>query len=162
MNESKQDGRPTSIETAQELAHTVAKRSTCIRRQAGAVALDDLGRIVGMGFNGVPRRHSHCTTAPCAGAEDSSGNTENCMAVHAEVNCIINSSHPQRIQIMVVTASPCFKCALVMANLVWLEAVYFSEVYSDERGIRVLDRAAKKAYLIIPHGLPGYPLKRIA
>jgi deoxycytidylate deaminase len=84
------------------------------------------------------------------------------MAVHAEVNCIINSSHPQSIQVMVVTASPCFKCALVMANLVSLEAVYFAELYPDRRGVDVLSRAGKTMYLIIPEGELGYPLKRIA
>lgn len=156
------DDRPSSIETAQEIAHTMAKRSTCVRRQAGAVALDDCDRLVGVGFNGVPRKFTHCTAAPCPGADDPSGNTENCMAVHAEINCIINSFNPQRIEIMVVTASPCFKCALVMANLVGLEAVYFSELYSDTRGIEVLSKAGKQAYLIIPKGSIGYPLRRIA
>lgn len=124
------------------LAKEVSSRSTCLRRHAGAVAVDVHRRVIGIGYNGVPRNFIHCTAeTPCPGALDPSGHTENCMAVHAEINCIINSGDSFRVHTMYVTAAPCFKCALVLANLPGLERVVYIDDYPDNRGYAVLSAA---------------------
>lgn len=135
--------RTTFEEWALKIAMTCAARSTCIRRQAGAVAVDEHCRIVGIGYNGVPRGFVHCTLSPCPGANEPSGGSasDNCEAVHAELNCIINSTDLRSIHRMFLTASPCFKCALVLANLPELEEVVYIEDYPDAKGKTVLARA---------------------
>lgn len=130
--------RPSIHEWAMEVAETYAKRGTCVRRLAGAVALDDEKRVVGIGMNGVPRGFAHCIDKPCGGEKETPGYTDNCMAVHAEANMIINSISPDRITTVVVTASPCKGCALLLANLPNLRQVVYREKYADSRGRELL------------------------
>ncbi len=135
--------RPTIEEWALDLAKSCAERSTCIRRKAGAVALSKHGRLVSIGYNGVPRRFTHCIDTPCAGAEEPSGGSasDQCCAVHAEINCIINAHAPYDIYRLFLTTSPCFKCALALANLPNLEGVMYLEDYLDGRGREVIKHA---------------------
>ena len=123
------------------LLDAVAQRSTCVRRKASAIAFDQYGRIIGIGYNGVPRGFPHCIDFPCEGAQDPPGDTTRCMAIHAEVNCVMNSKAPEDIAIMACSALPCFKCALVMANLPNLKKVYYAEDYADMQGGLVLAQA---------------------
>lgn len=132
------------------LLEALAERSTCVRRKAAAIAFDKYERIVGMGYNGVPRGFSHCTDVPCEGAHDPPGDTSRCMAIHSEINCITNSHNPVDIVTMVCSATPCFNCGLVMANLPNLEVVYFLEEYADKKGIWVLSEAGVKVVSIFP------------
>lgn len=138
--------RPTFEEWALKLAENCALRSTCARRQAGAVAVDEHNRIVSVGYNGVPRGFVHCTDVPCAGADEPSGGSasDNCIAVHAEINCIINAERPYSVYRMFLTASPCFKCALALANLPCLEEVIYLEDYPDDRGRKIIRQAGVK------------------
>lgn len=138
--------RPTIEEWALQLAQQCARRSTCARRQAGAVALDEHGRVVSVGYNGVPRGFVHCTESPCAGAAEPSGGSasDSCIAVHAEINCIINAESPYSIHRIFLTASPCLKCALALANLPNLEEVVYTEDYPDARGRGIIRQAGIK------------------
>ena len=43
-----------------EIATTVAKRSTCLRRSVGCVLVDSNNYIVATGYNGVPKDFTHC------------------------------------------------------------------------------------------------------
>lgn len=136
--------REPFYKTAMELASIIATRSTCARsaglKQRGAIATDGNNCIISMGYNGVPRGFVHCTDVPCKGAKQPSGGSasDDCMAVHAEINCIINSASPQSIVRLYLTHSPCFKCALALANLVNLNEIYYKEEYGDTRGIEIL------------------------
>jgi len=123
------------------LLDAIAQRSTCIRRKAAAVAFDKYGRIAGIGYNGVPRHFPHCIDTPCEGANDPPGDTSRCMAIHAEVNCVMNSKSPEDITTMACSALPCFNCALVLANLPNLGKVYYKDDYADKRGARILNQA---------------------
>ncbi len=137
------------------LVGAVAKRSTCARREAGAIAFDKYGRIVGSGFNGVPKGFPHCFISPCEGANDPPGDTSRCSAIHAEVNCIVNSFNPMEIHTMVCSVSPCFNCALVMANLPSLRKVYYLGVYADRRGVDILALAGVELCNLTPLEEPG-------
>lgn len=123
------------------LVGSYALRGTCIRRQAGALGLDEHNRIVGLGMNGVPRGIQHCIDKPCVGATDPAGNTDNCMAIHAEINMIINSHDPAAIRKVYVSTTPCKGCALVLANLPKLSSVKALSKYADDRGIEILQAA---------------------
>lgn len=136
--------RPTLDAWAFTLIGSYALRGTCVRRQAGAVGLDQYNRVIGLGMNGVPRGITHCTEAPCVGATDPAGNTENCMAIHAEINMITNSQDPVAITKVYVSTTPCKGCALVLANLPNLKLVKALIKYADERGIEILEAAGIK------------------
>lgn len=118
-----------------------AMRGTCVRRQAGALALDEYNRVIGMGMNGVPRGFVHCTDSPCIGATDEAGNTDNCWAVHAEANMVLNAHDPSKIEKVYVSVTPCKNCALILANLPNLKIVKALGRYADERGIDILETA---------------------
>lgn len=115
-----------------------ALRGTCVRRQAGAIGLDERNRIIGLGMNGVPSGMTHCTEAPCEGAKDLPGDTRRCMAIHAEINMIANSLGADRIVKVYTSATPCFECAKVLANLPNLKQVISKEHYADARGVYLL------------------------
>jgi len=57
--------RPTWEKYFMEIAKQVAKRSTCIRRQVGAVVVDKQNVIVATGYNGPVRKAPHCVLPEC-------------------------------------------------------------------------------------------------
>ncbi|MBR5874522.1 MAG: dCMP deaminase family protein [Oscillospiraceae bacterium] len=77
------------------IAEAVAKRSTCIRRQYGAVIVKD-DVIVSTGYNGSPRNVDNCCdVGSCWRATHNIPHGERyemCQAVHAEANAIINAN----------------------------------------------------------------------
>ena len=56
--------RPSWDSYFMEIARLVATRSTCLRRQVGAVFVRDK-RILATGYNGVPRGLAHCLDIGC-------------------------------------------------------------------------------------------------
>lgn len=77
-----------------DLAQTVASRSTCLRRNYGAVIVKD-DRVVSTGYNGAPRGRTNCSdTNKCYRKEmgiASGTQYEKCRSVHAEANAIIQA-----------------------------------------------------------------------
>ena len=57
--------RPTLDQYFMEIAAVVAKRSTCLRNQVGAVLVRDK-RILSTGYNGAPAGLEHCDMVGCA------------------------------------------------------------------------------------------------
>jgi dCMP deaminase len=97
------------------LAEVTALRGTCSRRQVGAVAVDQEGIILSTGYNGAPRGFQHCIELPCAGAGFESGSSlDICIAIHAEVNCVVFCSDPQRIMTLYATTAPCISCVKML------------------------------------------------
>jgi len=47
-----------------DIAHVVARRGNCIRRQVAAVVVKDL-RVVSTGYNGTPRGVTNCCEGGC-------------------------------------------------------------------------------------------------
>ncbi len=99
-----------------EIAHTVAKRSTCMRLNVGAVIVD--GRsIISIGYNGSPAGEPHCSDDNCADQVKCD------KTIHAEINAL-NHMPPRpdlpeewkgRARLgppldMYVTDSPCALC----------------------------------------------------
>ena len=83
-----------------EIAKVVSTRSTCLRRQYGAVIVKDRV-IISTGYNGSPRGLENCVDIEtCTRKEQnipSGERYELCEAVHAEQNAIINGP-PDRMK----------------------------------------------------------------
>ena len=74
-----------------EFARLAAKRSTCLRRQVGAVLVKD-NRLLTTGYNGAVSGADHCSEVGCLREEmgiKSGERYELCRAVHAEQNAVI-------------------------------------------------------------------------
>lgn len=93
--ETKEIARPSKIDYYLNIAAGVASRSTCLRRQYGAVIVKN-DRIVSTGYNGAARGCPNCCdTGECyREAHDipHGEQYEKCQAVHAEANAIIAAS----------------------------------------------------------------------
>lgn len=112
-----------------DIARVVASRSTCERKQVGAVIVRDK-TILSTGYNGSIRGLPHCTEV---GHMMENGH---CVAtIHAEQNAIIQAA---KNGVMIdqgtiyVTASPCWSCFKSIANA-GLRRVVYGEFYRDER-----------------------------
>ena len=78
-----------------DIAAAVAKRSTCLRRQYGAVIVKN-DEIVATGYNGAPRGEDNCCDVGVCWREahgiPHGEQYEKCVAVHAEQNAILSAS----------------------------------------------------------------------
>jgi len=137
--------RPSWDEYFFQIAQQVATRSTCMRRQVGAVLVKDK-RILSTGYNGAPRGISHCIEVGCLRDElgiPSGERHELCRALHAEQNAIAQSAlHGVKIEgsTLYCTHQPCSLCAKMIINAGILE-VYFDQGYPDELAAGFFDEA---------------------
>ncbi|MGC8777619.1 MAG: deoxycytidylate deaminase [Candidatus Caldatribacteriaceae bacterium] len=111
------------------IAHLVATRSTCLRRQVGAVLVKDK-RILATGYNGAPSNITHCTLETCprsVGHIPSGQNQELCRGLHAEQNVIIQAAlHgvSTKNSTLYCTHKPCVLCAKMIINAGVVRVVY--------------------------------------
>ena len=105
-----------------EIAEIVKTRSTCLRRQVGAVIVKD-NRIITTGYNGAPSGTHHCTdVGTCQRIElnvPSGERHELCRALHAEQNAIIQAANigvSTEGATLYVTLQPCVICAKMSIN----------------------------------------------
>lgn len=77
-----------------DIAEVVAKRSTCLRRQYGAVIVKD-DEIISTGYNGAPRGRQNCIDlGRCLRQENNikpGERYELCRSVHAESNACLSA-----------------------------------------------------------------------
>ena len=78
-----------------DIADTVSKRSTCLRRIYGAIIVKN-DEIVATGYNGAPRGRKNCTDLGFCARKmlnvPSGERYELCRSVHAEANAIISAA----------------------------------------------------------------------
>ena len=83
-----------------DLAETVSKRSTCLRRRYGAVIVKN-DEVISTGYVGAPRGRKNCTDiGTCIRKQLSIPRGERyelCRSVHAESNAIISASRGKMI-----------------------------------------------------------------
>lgn len=102
-----------------DIAFTVSKRSTCLRRHVGAVIVKN-NQIVSCGYNGAPKKLKHCSELGGCIREKlsipSGQRAELCRAVHAEQNAL--RCDPLLLQgaTLYVTTSPCSICLKQILN----------------------------------------------
>lgn len=82
-----------------DIAKAVSMRSTCLRRQYGAVIVNK-GEIISTGYNGAPRGSINCCDCGIChreGHTHNDGDYSSCQSVHAEMNAIISASRSEMI-----------------------------------------------------------------
>ncbi len=114
--------RPSWDEYFMQMAELTAKRSTCLRRQVGAIIVKDK-HIIATGYNGAPKGLPHCDELGGCYREKlgipSGERHELCRALHAEQNAIIQAATlGQSIEgaTIYVTHQPCIICAKMIIN----------------------------------------------
>lgn len=133
--------RPSWDEYFLEIAELVAKRSTCLRRNYGAVIVKD-NIIISTGYNGAARGEPNCIdTGQCVRASHNVPKGERyelCVAVHAEQNAII-AGDPVKMQGATIyvsgynadgssaTSEPCLLCRRMIKNAMIKRVVFLNE-----------------------------------
>ena len=83
-----------------DIAETVSKRSTCLRRIYGAVIVKN-DEIISTGYVGAPRGRQNCSDLNCCLREKLAiprgERYELCRSVHAEANAIISASREKML-----------------------------------------------------------------
>ena len=120
------------------IAHVVASRSTCSRRQVGAVMVRD-HQILSTGYNGAPRGVRHCSETGCLREQlniPSGERHEICRGSHAELNAIAQAASEgiaTKGSWIYCTHEPCSFCSKAMINA-GCTRVIFMHAYPDELG----------------------------
>ena len=128
--------RPSWDQYFLEIAKVVAKRSSCVRRQIGAVIVKDR-RILTTGYNGAPSGLPHCIEIGCMRDElniESGTRHEMCRALHSEMNAIIQAAQhgvSTKGATLYCTHQPCSVCSRMLINAGIVRIVYTGD-YPDE------------------------------
>ena len=147
------DKRPEWDEYFMEMAALTSRRSTCLRRQVGAVIVSDR-HIVSTGYNGAPRGIMHCSERGGCIREQmnvpSGERHELCMALHAEQNAIIQAATlGQSIEraTIYITHQPCVICAKMLINA-GIKRIVVKEGYPDKLSVDILAEAGLKIVML--------------
>ncbi|RCX14329.1 dCMP deaminase [Anaerobacterium chartisolvens] len=137
--------RPTWDEYFMDIVNLIKTRSTCIRRQVGALIVKDK-RILATGYNGAPVGCKHCAEIGCMREQmqiPSGERHELCRAIHAEQNAIVQAAYSGtsvKDGTMYVTHQPCVLCAKMIINS-GIKKVVFSGEYPDKLSSELLKEA---------------------
>lgn len=139
-------GRPSKFGAYQRIAREWARLATCPRLHVGAVVVDQRENvIVASAYNGAPTGEPHCSDIGCLLVDD------HCRrAIHAEDNLCIFGGRPQmRGKLVVITHTPCFRCAGLLvqtgiAELAFLE--YYRSAEYSQPAIARLETAGIKVW----------------
>ena len=138
--------RPSWDEYFMKMAQLAASRSTCLRRQVGAVIVKDR-HIIATGYNGAPKGLPHCADIGGCLREQlgvpSGERHELCRALHAEQNAIIQAATlAQSIEgaTIYVTNQPCSICAKMIINA-GIERIVVEDGYPDKMAQDMLREA---------------------
>lgn len=124
--------RPTIEEYYLGIAAAVSRRSTCMRRQYGAVIVKN-DEIIATGYNGSPRGEANCCDndngryqCKRLGHEHNDGDYGDCESVHAEMNAMISAARKDMIGSTmylygeengkIIDAEPCPICSRMIKN----------------------------------------------
>lgn len=137
--------RPSWDEYFMQITDLVATRSTCLRRQVGALLVKDKN-ILATGYNGVPSGITHCDVTGCLRDQlnvPSGERHELCRGLHAEQNAIIQAaSHGVDISraTLYCTDSPCIICSKMLINA-GIEEIIYARGYPDQLSLEMLGEA---------------------
>jgi dCMP deaminase len=118
-----------------EITRLVVSRSTCLRRQVGAILVKDK-KILATGYNGAPSGLPHCLEVGCLRERlgiPSGERHELCRGLHAEQNAIIQAAyHGVSIKgaTLYCTNLPCIICTKMLINA-GIARVVYGEGYAD-------------------------------
>lgn len=130
--------RPGWDEYFMDIAHVVARRGNCSRRQVAAVIVRDR-RIVSTGYNGTPKGIKNCHEGGCerCASDVPSGNSlGDCICCHAEENAIVQAAYhgiSVKDGVLYCTISPCLMCTKMIINAGISEVVYEKEYHFNDQ-----------------------------
>ena len=131
-----------------DIADLVARRSTCLRRRVGAVAVKGK-RILATGYNGAPSGIPHCLDVGCLREQEgipSGERHELCRGIHAEQNVILQAALygvSTKESTLYITNQPCIICAKMLINAGIKEIVTIGD-YPDKLAREFLREAKIK------------------
>ena len=156
--------RPSYDEYFMEMAHLVAKRSTCLRRNVGAILVKDK-HILSTGYNGAPKGLKHCSEVGCLRKElgiPSGERHEICRGLHAEQNAIIQAAVfgiSIKNSVLYCTNTPCVVCAKMLINAGVKEIVYSGE-YPDDLAKKMINESKIKIRNFDNNNTPLFKTKK--
>lgn len=133
--------RPSWDEYFMNIAKVVATRSTCLRRQVGAVLVKDK-KIISTGYNGTLSKLKHCEEVGCIRDKmkiASGERHELCRGMHAEANALLFASvYGAEMQnaTLYSTIQPCVFCAKMIIQ-VGIHKVVYEGDYPDSLALRL-------------------------
>lgn len=128
-----------------EMAHVVAKRSTCPRLNVGAVVVID-NRVVSIGYNGSAPGEPHCTDEGCLLVDGGCHRV-----IHAEINALKHTVFQPGPWTLYVTNSPCQSCAEWVLRYP-VKYVFFDHPYRLYHPVEFLMRSGVQVFRIVPSG----------
>jgi dCMP deaminase len=137
--------RPDNDTYFMRMAELVSTRSTCLRRQVGAVIVKEK-RVLTTGYNGAPKGLRHCEEVGCVRMEnniESGTRHELCRGVHAEQNAVIQAAYfgvSIKDSSIYTTNFPCVLCSKILLNAGIVEIIYKND-YIDSMSKNILDEA---------------------
>ncbi len=140
--------RPSWEQYFMDIARLISSRSTCLRRQVGAVLVKDK-HIIATGYNGAASGLAHCSERGCLREQlniPSGERHEMCRGIHAEQNAIIQAAlHGVSTEgaVLFCTDQPCILCSKMIINA-GITAVYFQGDYPDALARAMLSEAGIK------------------
>ena len=151
--------RVSKINYYLDIAQTVAERSTCMRRNFGAIIVKD-DVIVSTGYNGAPRGRQNCTDINYCIRDKlqipRGERYELCRSVHAEANAIIAAARERTLgaTLYMVCVNPkdkslyagtssCMMCKRLIINAGIVRVVY-KNGYPDEFSLQLFKEANVK------------------
>ena len=146
--------RPNWDEYFMDFAVLTARRSTCLRRQVGAVIVQDK-HIIATGYNGAPRGIEHCGEREGGCLREQLGvpsgeKHELCRALHAEQNAIIQAATlGQSVEgaTIYITHQPCVIYAKMIINA-GIQRIVVRERYPDELAVEILKEAGLRIVML--------------
>lgn len=146
--QSRRNERPSWDEYFMGIARLAATRSTCLRRQVGAVLVRDK-RILTTGYNGAPAGLPHCLDIGCLREKlkiPSGERHELCRATHAEQNAIVQAAAlgvSIKESVMYSTTHPCILCTKLIINA-GIKKIVIEDSYPDQMSEEMLTQAGIK------------------
>ncbi len=128
-----------------------AKRSKDPNTQVGACIVNQLNKIVGIGYNGFP---IGCPDdfLPWNREAENVNETKYPYVVHAEANAILNSTKDLHGSRIYVDLFPCNECTKLIIQSGIKEIIYMSDKYRDSDSVKaskkMLDLAGVKTRLV--------------
>ena len=144
--------RPGWHQYFMEMAYLASTRSTCLRRQVGAVIVKD-NQIISTGYNGAPKHIRHCAITGCLREQlkvPSGERHELCRGVHAEQNAVIQAAingTSIRGASLYCTNQPCVICSKILINAE-IKIIYITEPYEDKLAQELLAEAEVEMNII--------------
>jgi dCMP deaminase len=144
--------RPSWDQYFMAIANMVRTRSTCLRRQVGAVVVKEK-RILTTGYNGAPKGMKHCSEVGCLRAESdvpAGERHELCRGIHAEQNAIVQAAaFGVSIQgsTLYCTHFPCVLCTKMLINA-GISKIVVERAYPDPLSKKMLNEAGIEVNLM--------------